>query len=45
MQMKDINKQFLKKYELTDTWNKVNLGLIKHNVSASLENIVDFKVC
>ncbi len=43
--MKAINKNYLKSYERTETWSKVNAGLMKHSIQASLESIVEFKVC
>lgn len=30
----------LKKYELNDIWNKVNMGLMKHNIQTSLQQLV-----
>lgn len=43
--MKSLNKTYLKKYELTEIWHKINIGLIKHSIQASLDNIIEFKVC
>jgi hypothetical protein len=34
--MKEKNKSFLKKYELNELWNKVNMGLMRHNIQTSL---------
>lgn len=43
--MKDINRGYLKKYELLDLWHRVNVGLIKNGVQSTLENLVEFKIC
>jgi hypothetical protein len=34
--MKMLNKSFLKKYERQEIWQKVNMGLMRHNIQPSL---------
>ena len=40
-----MNKEYLKKYEMTEKWNKINAGLIMHGHTTSFQNLIEFKIC